>query len=230
MLARTVWGWGWLLQLGAALAAAAAFALARRGTGAGWAAAALAALGLAFTPALAGHAAAAPRLTALAVLSDGLHVLGAGGWLGSLVVVLGAGVPAALALGPGRRGAAVAALVDAFSPTALACAGLTAGTGLLAAWLHVGRLAALWGTGYGRTLLVKLAVLSLVAGTGAYNWRRVRPALGDDAGTARLRRSAAAELAVGALVLLATAVLVATPTPVDGPGDAQPAAVAAGSE
>jgi putative copper export protein len=58
----------------------------------------------------------------------------------------------------------------------------------------------------------------------------VRPALGDDAGTARLRRSAAAELAVGALVLLATAVLVATPTPVDGPGDAQPAAVAAGSE
>jgi putative copper export protein len=51
----------------------------------------------------------------------------------------------------------------------------------------------------------------------------VRPALGDDAGTARLRRSAAAELAVGALVLLATAVLVATPTPADD----QPARVQA---
>lgn len=228
MLSQTVWGWGWLLQVGAALVAAAAFAAARRGKGAGWVVAALAALGLAFTPALSGHAAAAARLTTLAVLSDGLHVLGAGGWLGSLVVVLAAGVPAALALGAERRGAAVAALVNAFSPTALAFAGLTAGTGLFAGWLHVGRLAALWETGYGQTLLVKLAVLSLLAGTGAYNWRRVRPALGDDTGTARIRRSAAAELAVGALVLLVTAVLVATPTPVDDDaGAAQHASMAA---
>jgi putative copper export protein len=138
-------------------------------------------------------------------------------------VVLAAGVPAALALGPERRGPAVAALVNAFSPTALAFAGVTALTGLFAAWLHVGRPAALWETGYGQTLLVKLAVLSLVAGTGAYNWRRVRPALGDDTGTARVRRSAAAELAVGAVVLLVTAVLVATPTPADD----QPARVRA---
>jgi putative copper export protein/methionine-rich copper-binding protein CopC len=224
MLRHTVWGWGWLLQLGGAILASLGFAAARRRassgtpvatTGGAWTAASLAALLLAFTPALSGHAAAAPRLTPLAVLSDGLHVLGAGGWLGSLLVVLAAGIPAAFALGAERRGAVVAALVNAFSPTALGFAIVVAATGVFAGWLHVGRLAALWGTGYGQLLLAKLAVLSLVAATGAYNWLRVRPALGDDAGAARIRRSATAELAVGVLVLLATAALVATPTPMD---------------
>jgi putative copper export protein len=73
-------------------------------------------------------------------------------------------------------------------------------------------------------LLLKLAVLSPVAATGAYNWLRVRPALGGDAGAARIRRSATAELAVGALVLLATAALVATPTAMEGSADDEAAA------
>jgi copper transport protein len=224
MLGHTVWGWGWVLQVGGAALAALGFAAARRrGTiggpvrgafGRAWAAAAAGALLLAFTPALSGHAAAS-RYAPLAVLSDGLHVLGAGGWLGGLLVVLAAGVPAAAALGAEWRGAAVAALVRAFSPAALGFAALVAVTGVLAGWLHVGRLPALWETGYGRILLVKLAALSLVAAAGAYNWLRVRPALGGDAGTRRIRRSATAELAVGVFVLLATAALVATPTPVD---------------
>jgi copper transport protein len=79
-------------------------------------------------------------------------------------------------------------------------------------------LSALWQSGYGRTLLVKLAMLSVVAGTGAYNWRRVKPTLGTAAGTMRMRTSARIELMVGALVLIATAVLVATPTPMDMQG------------
>lgn len=75
---------------------------------------------------------------------------------------------------------------------------------------------ALWQSRYGRTLLLKLAVLAGVAATGFYNWRRVRPALGDELGTARLRRSSAIELPIGLAVLLVTAVLVATPPPGDG--------------
>jgi len=65
----------------------------------------------------------------------------------------------------------------------------------------------------GRTLLVKIGVLTVVFGTGAYNWLRVRPALGTEAAGSRLRRSAILELAVGAIVLAVTAVLVATPPP-----------------
>ena len=212
MLTRTVWGWGWLLQaLGTSLAAA-GLVLARRSGGVGWSMAALGALVLAFTPGLSGHAASAPVLTPLAVLADGLHVLGAGGWLGSLLFVLAAGIPAAVRLG-GDRGVAVAALVNAFSPAALVFAGLVVATGVFASWIHLGSVPALWRTVYGQTLLVKLAVLSGVFATGAYNWLRVRPALGDDVGTRRLRRSATFELAVGVAVLAVTAVLVATATP-----------------
>ena len=57
------------------------------------------------------------------------------------------------------------------------------------------------------------AIESGVAALGFYNWRRVLPTLGDDDATHRLRRSARAELGLGLVVLLVTAVLVALPTP-----------------
>ena len=218
IITNTVWGWGWLLQLAAAVVAWAGFrAAARAGVGpragrAGWAVAAFGVLVAAFTPALSGHAASAPRLVSLAVLADGLHVLGAGGWLGSLFVLTAVGVPLALAAPASERGPLVADLVNAFSPTALVFSGTVAVTGVFAAWLHLGRVPLLWQTDYGRLLLLKLGVLALVAGAGAYNWLRVRPALGDEAGGHRIRRSSAFELGVGVAVLVVTAVLVATPT------------------
>lgn len=223
MLQRTTWGWGWLLQVVGVFLALGGFARARRAPGedgagphrAGWALAALGALALAFTPALSGHASAAPKLTGLAVVSDALHVIGAGGWLGSLLFVLAAGIPAAMRLHDGERGQAVANLINAFSPTALIFAGIAATTGVFAAWIHLGSVPALWQSSYGQTLLLKLAILSVVAGTGAYNWLRVRPALGDVKGAERIRRSATVELGVGVLVLVVTAVLVAMPTPMD---------------
>lgn len=219
MLRRTVWGWAWLLQVGGIAVALAGFAKARRAPEVtvlgSWRLALLGAAVLVVTPALSGHAVSAPRLTALAVLADAVHVLGASGWLGSLLFVIAVGIPAALRLEPDERGLAVADLVNAFSPTALVFAGATAATGLFAAWLHLGSVSALWQSAYGQTLLVKLAALSVVAATGAYNWLRVRPALGSIEGARRVRRSAAVEIVVGVLVLAATAVLVATRTPLD---------------
>ncbi|MBV9880906.1 MAG: copper resistance protein CopC/CopD [Gemmatirosa sp.] len=221
MLERTTWGHGWLLEAIAVVVAAAGFGAAARGRAGGWTAATLGALALAVTPALSGHAASAPRLGALAIAADALHVIGAAGWLGGLLCVVAVGVPAALRYDRGASGAAsgaVADLVGAFSPAALAFAALTVATGLFAAWLHLGAVSALWRSAYGRTLLVKLAALVVVAAFGAYNWRRLRPALGDAAlgdvaDASRLRRSATMELAFALLVLAVTAVLVATPTP-----------------
>ena len=215
MLTKTVWGWGWLVQATAAIAAWIAFRLSIKGSRRAWAAAAVATVALAFTPALSGHAASAQRLVTLAILSDAVHVVGAGGWLGSLVIVIAAGIPAALRLSEGERGPAVADLFNAFSPTALVFAGTAAATGVFAAWLHLGAVPALWTTDYGRTLLWKLAILSVVAGTGAYNWLRVKPSLGNEVATKRVRRSASVELIVAVLVLAVTAVLVATPTAMD---------------
>jgi len=185
------------------------------GIGIGWALAALGVVMLAFTPALGGHAVATPDRTWLAVLSDGLHVLGAGGWLGSLLAVVAIGIPVAMHLGREGRGRAVAALVNAFSPTALFFAVIVTATGVLSASFHLGSFADLWQSDYGRTLLLKIGVLSLLFATGAYNWLRVRPALGSEDGARRLRRSASLELGVGVVVLLVTAVLVATPPPMD---------------
>ena len=215
MLRRTMWGWGWMLQAVGVAVAVAGFLMARRGRRSGWAIATLGVVALAFTPALSGHAAAVPRLTSLAVLADGLHVIGAGGWLGSLLFVVVVGLPAAYRLPEGERGGGAAQLINAFSPTALAFAGIVAATGVFSAWLHLDAVSALWQSEYGRMLLLKLGILSVVAGTGAYNWLRVKPALGNIEGAVRIRRSGTLELAVGVLVVVVTAVLVATPTPMD---------------
>ena len=68
---------------------------------------------------------------------------------------------------------------------------------------------------YGRVLLAKLAVLSLVAGTGAYNWLRVKPGLGSVQAAQRVRRLASTELRIGVIVVIITGILVATPAGAD---------------
>lgn len=218
MLGRTLWGTAWIIELAAALVAVSAFLLLPHHRAAGWTMGIVAATAAALASSLSGHAAAVPGLGALAVAVDVLHVLAAGGWLGTLLVLAAVGIPLALHVDSGRRGETAAALVSAFSPLALACAGIVALTGVASAWIHLGGPGALATTGYGRTLLVKLALVALVAAAGAYNWRRVRPSIGDESGVHRLRRSVRMELALGAAVLMATAVLVATPTPLHDSG------------
>jgi copper transport protein len=221
LMGATRWGRIWMLQLAAAATGLYGFHLARRRSRKpsevrmGWAIAAPAVLLLAFTPGLVSHAAATPRFGSIPIAFDGLHVIGAAGWLGSLLLVLAAGIPAALALPEDRRKQAVADLINAFSPAALAFAAILALTGLFAAWIHLGGLAPLWQTRYGKILLAKLAVVSIVTLTGAYNWRRVKPALGTAQGVVRLRRSATVEVVVAVIVVLITAMLVATPTPAE---------------
>lgn len=229
MIQKTMWGKGWLLQLAGVIVAGVGFHLAdraRRARGAasestlgargnGWQLATLGAVLLAFSPAFSGHASASPKLRTLAVLADGLHVMSASSWLGSLALVLIAGLPAAMRLAESERGPMVSELINAFSPVALASAALAASSGVFAAWLHVGLIPNLWGTRYGITLLVKLTILGAVALTGFYNWRFVKPRLGTDDATMHLRRSARVEVAVAILVLLVTAILVATPTSMD---------------
>ena len=227
MIGRTMWGWGWLLQLVGIVLAGTAFLRARAASGARragssrgpshlwWRLAGAGAVVLAFSPGLSSHASAAPRLRALAVLADGLHVLAASSWLGTLSIVLFAGIVVARANGTSRGGAFVRDLINAFSPVALVSAGIAAATGVFAAWLHVGTVPNLWGTRYGITLLVKLGVLGIVALTGFYNWRFVQPRLGTPEATTHLQRSARVEVGVAILVLLVTAVLVASPTSMD---------------
>ena len=207
MVMRTDWGFAFRLQLAAALAALIAFALALRGVRGAWLVAGGSALVLAITPALGGHAAASPRFTSLMIAGDWLHVLGGASWLGSLLFVMMIGVPIALTLEPPNNWNSISSLVNAFSPVALVSAAFVVASGVFASWVHLEHLSALWQTNYGRTLLVKLALVLITLAIGAYNFRRVQPQLSNETGTLRLRRSAAAELGVGFLILLVTGLL-----------------------
>ena len=144
-----------------------------------------------------------------------LHIAAASLWLGTLMVLVVAGIAAVLrSTLPGlRRGELVAYLVNRFSPLALSAAGLLAVTGVVTAVRHLKYVAALWTTSYGITFLVKLALVGVVLGLGAWNWRRVRPRLGSERSALDIRRSSMAELTVAAIVLAVTALLVNLPAP-----------------
>ena len=167
LIVHTTWGWAWAAQV--ILGVAAVILFRRAQTTGRWMPIRVVGLLLAFTPALSGHAIAAERWIPLAVLSDGLHIIGAAGWLGTLAVMLIVSITAAL--GPMEdHGALAAELVTAYSPVALGCAALAGLTGVASTWIHTGQLDLLWTTAYGRVLLLKFAILLVVVATGAYNW------------------------------------------------------------
>jgi copper resistance protein D len=193
-------------QVGMAALALLGFALATFSGKPGWVLAALAVLGGALRAAFFGQW---DRLV------NPLHVLAGGLWLGTLFVLVFAGLGSvfASALPSQRRGAQVAAWVNAFSPLALSSAAMLATFGVITAWRHLKRFDALWTTPYGTTLIVKLCIVAAVLALGAWNWRRVKPRLGGEPAARMLERSARAELAVAALVLAVTAILVSLPSP-----------------
>jgi copper transport protein len=225
LLTGTVWGHGWILEVVGIVVAAVGFAGARGATAssstsstAGWPTARIGVLLLAVVPALSGHAAAAQSFTGVSVLADVFHVLGAGAWLGTLGVLMLVGIPACLRMTEATdRGRATATLVSAFSPLALSCATLLVVTGLFAGWQHLGSLSALWTSPYGNALLRKLIFVVLLVIVAAYNWKLVKPRLGDEASVRRITLSARLELGIALVVLLLTAVLVAMPTPLEAP-------------
>jgi putative copper export protein len=150
-----------------------------------------------------------------ASLVNPVHVLAAGLWIGTLLVLVVAGLSALLVHEPtrARRGAIAADMVNGFSPLALTMGGVVVLFGAITAWRHLHVLSNLWATPYGITLIIKLCFVAAVFALGAWNWRRQRPTLGSEPAAAAIRRSGAAELSVALIVLVITAVLVSLPSP-----------------
>jgi putative copper export protein len=182
------------------------FALVRVSSGLGWTLAVIGILIAELQPLYTGR---------LAGKVNAVHILAASTWLGTLLILTMVGIRGVI-----KRGAAglpraelVCELVNSFSPLALTAATIVALSGLTTAWLHLKRLSALWTTSYGIALMVKLIFVAGVVAMGAWNWKRVRPSLGEHGSEYIIRRSAMMELTFGALVLLATSVLVTLPSP-----------------
>ncbi|MDR7400846.1 MAG: copper resistance protein CopC [Armatimonadota bacterium] len=152
--------------------------------------------------------AAALGLAASAV--DWAHLAAAGVWVGglpSLWLVLRRAPPSA-------RTALAAVLVPRFSRAAGVSLLVLAVTGMYGALVHVPSVRALAVTPYGRLLSVKLVLVAAAAGLGAYNRFVLRPRLAARKGervVARFLRALAAEVSVGAAVVLVVAALTITP-------------------
>lgn len=210
LLMSTPWGTTWIWAAVGVIALLAALLVARSGRRPGWWAATPLALALGAFPGLTGHAAGVEGYRTLALAADTAHVWAVGAWIGGLALVL------RLEAGWRKRGenqprSLLPRLVPAFSPVAMGAVALLVLTGVFAAWSHVeGGFGALIGTGYGRTLLLKVGLVALVLALGARNFRTLTPRLGTEPGDDAMRYSATLELAVAQAVLVVTALLVRT--------------------
>lgn len=204
MLPTNLGGFAFKLEmLGVALVG---YGLVRTNPSIGWALASIGILCAVLQPLYTGK---------LAGKVNAIHILAASTWLGTLLVLTAIGIRGVIRSHTSgqQRAELVADLVNSFSPLALTSAAIVGITGLTTAWLHLKRLSALWTTSYGIALIVKLILVAIVVTLGAWNWRRVRPSLGNEGSELTIRRSATMELTFAALVLLATSVLVMLPSP-----------------
>jgi copper transport protein len=203
---HTMWGRGWMLQAAASLAMLTGLLFARGKSVAGWWLGLVSAVAVTLSPALMGHAVAAEHLVAGSVLVDWIHVAMAGAWIGSLTML------ALIVRSPGVSGAAAATLIELFHPVAFACSAVLVATGVISLFLRVDHIADLLHSAYGAVLAVKLA---FTLGVCALGLRHARSGarLARAGETQSVARSLSAETILAAVVIAATAVLVATAPP-----------------
>jgi copper transport protein len=120
---------------------------------------------------------------------DAVHLIAAGLWAG--------GIAALAALRPpgGWRSSEARLLLARFTPVALGAFAATVIAGGLEAITQLGSIQALFGTAYGRVLLVKMALVASMLPLSAMAWRLKRPHVRIEAGLAALVVAAAALLA-----------------------------------
>lgn len=213
-LGQTRYGQLWLVRLGliAVLAIALAacgwwFTRRRQAEGiAAW----IAAAAMPFPFSLTAHASAQQAGRTFAVVADAVHLAAASVWIGGLAILFSVVLPGLRPMTRENRRRVLAIVVPRFSVLALIAVAVLGITGFYAGWLHVGNLAALTGTGYGRALIVKLVLLVIVLLIAAINLmvisrRLSRSGAGDRAPvwSRHLRWTVGGELVLALLILVA---------------------------
>ena len=147
---------------------------------------------------------------ALAIFLDVFHVAAASTWVGGLAfTILG------LLLAGDDRWPLVSRAVPRFSLIAVVSVATLIVAGSLRGYQEVRAFHGLWDTTYGQLLLVKIALVLPLLGLGAYNNRYAVPRLKKQIASVveqrRFLRAAGTELAIMAVIVGVTAVLVTEP-------------------
>jgi copper transport protein len=128
------------------------------------------------TIAFSGHANSAdPR--SWAVLTDWIHLVAGGIWIGGIAQIALAWLPAIRGLDGESRLAVVESVLSRFGRVALPAFLIVAATGLTNALIQLGHVSALWETPYGRVLAAKIVLVALVALASYGHALRLRPRL-----------------------------------------------------
>ena len=175
-------------------------------------------------PSWTGHAVASIKDFRLAVVSDWLHLLTGGFWVGGLFH-LAMSLPTALgSVDKTQRIGLLAQVIKRFTRVAMPSVALLVLAGLYNTWAHVPSLSGFWLTPYGKTLLLKLSFVGLMLLFGGLNnfhfgkrFARLAKMQGEavnDVERIKLERgfarSVVLEAAIGVVVLLVTSALVFT--------------------
>lgn len=169
--------------------------------------------------AASGHASSAsPRLPS--VLNDWLHLTSGAAWLGGIGLIGLVWTGAVRRADAGQRRDVARLVLVPFGRVALPAFAVVTTTGLISLVIQLGSLSSLWQTAYGRLLMLKIAVVAVIAALSAVHVWRLRPELLATAGSPgsgprerRHWRLVRVEPALGACVVAIVGVLVAFPLP-----------------
>jgi copper transport protein len=184
----------------------------------------LCSLGILLTFSLTAHAGAVGNGSFWAVIADALHLIAVGIWVGGLISLAMLFWRPLTGVSAEQQVEFRATLVSRFSPMAAAAVTIVLLTGVFNAVVEIPTWSALFHTAYGRSLLIKLAVVAVMLGVGAFNAFYLRPHLervvGEHGADKRrleeglerwLKRTIAVEAGLGATVLLAVGLLLIAP-------------------
>ena len=153
-------------------------------------------------PAFASHAGAATGLRGDAhVVSDALHLLSAGAWLGALPAF-------ALLLWAARRRQKpgwydfTTTVTHRFSRFAAISVGTLLATGIVNSWNLLGGPRDLWTTDYGRLVFFKIVLLAAMLSIATVNKFHLTPRLPARVALRNLQRNSIAEIGIGLCVLV----------------------------
>ncbi len=168
--------------------------------------------------ALSGHASSA-RPRGLSIAVDWLHLLAAATWLGGIALVVTVWGPTLRRGSPAGRLSVAREVLPVFGRVALPAFVLVVASGGASALIELGSVAALWQTDYGRVLVVKMALVGVVAAFSFGHALRLRPRMLRAEGRVSARverrhwRLLRSEPLVGVGIIAAVALLVAFPLP-----------------